>query len=84
MQTWHLKSWTGRSSLFALHLRFPADFMFELTKEENQSLWSQNVTLKRGQLSKYLPFAFSEQGVNGNFLDSDRVEVKQSSRLFDG
>jgi hypothetical protein len=32
--------------------RFPADFMFELTKEENQSLRSQNVTLKRGQHSK--------------------------------
>ena len=29
--------------------RFPDDFMFELTKEENQSLRSQNVTLKRGQ-----------------------------------
>ncbi len=43
--------------------RFPADFMFELTKEENQSLRSQNVTLKRGQHSKYLPFVFTEQGV---------------------
>jgi len=43
--------------------RFPADFMFELTKEENQSLRSQFVTLKRGQHSKYLPFAFTEQGV---------------------
>lgn len=39
--------------------RFPADFMFELTKEENQSLRSQNVTLKRGQHSKYLSFAFT-------------------------
>ena len=28
--------------------RFPDDFMFELTKEENQSLRSQNVTLKKG------------------------------------
>jgi phage regulator Rha-like protein len=43
--------------------RFPADFMFELTKDENQSLRSQNVTLKRGQHSKYLPFAFTEHGV---------------------
>ena len=34
--------------------RFPDDFMFELTKEENQSLRSQYVTLKRGQHSKYL------------------------------
>ena len=42
--------------------RFPKDFMFELTKEENQSLRSQNVILKRGEHSKYLPFAFTEQG----------------------
>ena len=43
--------------------RFPSDFMFELTKEEKQSLRSQTVILKRGQHSKYLPFAFTEQGV---------------------
>lgn len=43
--------------------RFPEDFMFELTKSENDSLRSQIVTLKRGQNSKYLPFAFTEQGV---------------------
>jgi phage regulator Rha-like protein len=43
--------------------RFPADFMFELTNSENQALRSQNVTLKRGQHSKYLPFAFTEHGV---------------------
>ena len=45
--------------------RFPSDFMFELTKEEYASLRSQIVTLKNkhGQHSKYLPFAFTEQGV---------------------
>jgi hypothetical protein len=43
--------------------RFPPDFMFELKKEENGSLRSQNVILKRGRHSKYLPFAFTEQGV---------------------
>jgi len=43
--------------------RFPEDFMFELTGEENQALRSQNVTLRRGKHSKYLPFAFTEQGV---------------------
>ena len=58
--------------------RFPDDFMFELTKEEKQSLRSQNVTLKRGQHSKYLPFAFTEQGVAmlSSVLNSDRaIEV---------
>lgn len=45
--------------------RFPADFMFELKKEEYDSLRSQSVTLEngRGKYSKYLPFAFTEQGV---------------------
>ncbi|MDO9263754.1 MAG: ORF6N domain-containing protein [Desulfosalsimonadaceae bacterium] len=43
--------------------RFPSDFMFELSKEESDSLRSQIVTLKRGQHAKYLPFAFTEQGV---------------------
>lgn len=43
--------------------RFPADFMFRLTKEENDFLRSQIVTLKKGEHSKYLPAAFTEQGV---------------------
>jgi phage regulator Rha-like protein len=58
--------------------RFPEDFMFELTKEESRSLRSQNVTLKRGQHSKYLPFAFTEQGVAmlSSTLNSERaIEV---------
>ena len=43
--------------------RFPRDFMLELTKEEYDSLRSQFGTFKRGGHSKYLPFAFTEQGV---------------------
>lgn len=46
--------------------RFPKDFMFELTKEEYDSLRYNFGTLEnsgRGQHAKYLPFAFSEQGV---------------------
>jgi len=42
--------------------RFPPDFMFELTKNEYDSLRSQIVTLKRGSHSKYLPFVFTEHG----------------------
>jgi hypothetical protein len=37
--------------------RFPADFMFELTKEEDNSLRSQNVILKRGKHSKRTGYA---------------------------
>jgi hypothetical protein len=44
--------------------RFPADFLPELTWEEYHSLRSQFSSLKRGQHSKFLPFAFTEQGVS--------------------
>ncbi|MEO7531755.1 MAG: ORF6N domain-containing protein [Sediminibacterium sp.] len=45
--------------------RFPPDFMYELTQQEYQSLRSQIATLKtgRGMHAKYLPFAFTEQGI---------------------
>jgi hypothetical protein len=37
--------------------------MFELSKEEYDVLRSQFGTLKRGEHSKYLPYAFTEQGI---------------------
>ncbi len=44
--------------------RFPEDFMFQLTKEEHTALLRcQFGTLKRGQYSKYSPYAFTENGV---------------------
>jgi hypothetical protein len=43
--------------------RFPADFMFELSFQEYDALRSQFGTLKRGEHSKYVPMAFTEQGV---------------------
>jgi len=45
--------------------RFPYDFMFRLTEEEGALLRSQIVTIKpgRGEYRKYLPYAFTEQGV---------------------
>jgi len=57
--------------------RFPADFMFQLTKEEAVSirLRSQSVTLKRGQHLKYRPHAFTEHGILmlSSVLNSDRA-----------
>jgi hypothetical protein len=46
--------------------RFPEDFMFELSKEEWDSLRSQIVMFKtgKGNFPKYVPFAFTEQGVS--------------------
>ena len=43
--------------------RFPEDFMFRLTQDENNLLRSQIVTLEKGKYSKYPPYAFTEQGV---------------------
>lgn len=56
-------------------LRFPSDFMFRLTLSEALASRSQNVTLKRGQNIKYLPFAFTEYGVAmlSGVLNSDRA-----------
>lgn len=42
--------------------KFPERYMFQLTQDEHDRLRSQNVTLKRGQHIKYLPYAFSEHG----------------------
>jgi len=45
--------------------RFPEDFMVQLTIQEWEFLRSQSVTLKTGsgRHRKYLPYAFTEQGV---------------------
>ncbi len=57
--------------------RFPDDFMFELTKAEYDSLRSQFATLKksRGQHSKYMSMAFTEQGISmlSSVLNSERA-----------
>jgi hypothetical protein len=54
--------------------RFPADFMFELTKEEFKILRSQIVTSSWGGI-RYNPYAFTEQGVAmlSSVLNSDRA-----------
>jgi hypothetical protein len=43
--------------------RFPEDFMFQLGQEEAEALRFQFGSLKRGAHFKYLPYAFTEQGV---------------------
>jgi len=51
--------------------RFPSDFMFQLTKEEYESLRSQIVTSSWGG-RRYLPYVFTEQGV-AIVLNSERA-----------
>ena len=61
--------------------RFPDDFMFRLSAEEWELIArsrSQNVILKRGQNTKYLPYVFTEQGIAmlSSILNSDTaIEV---------
>ncbi|MBS1604210.1 MAG: ORF6N domain-containing protein [Bacteroidetes bacterium] len=68
--------------------RFPADFMFQLTREEVEGIRLQNETSKEGGAlrlqnetskgrggTRYLPYAFTEQGVAmlSGILNSDRA-----------
>jgi len=55
-------------------LRFPADFMFQLTADEAENLRSQIVISSWGG-RRYLPFVFTEQGVAmlSSVLKSDRA-----------
>jgi hypothetical protein len=55
--------------------RFPKDFMFQLNLNETKRSRSQIVTLKRGQNIKYLPYAFTENGVAmlSSVLNSDHA-----------
>lgn len=64
--------------------RFPGHYMFELTKEENEILRSQFVTLKRGEHSKYLPYVFTEHGILmlSNVLKSQRA-IAVSIQIID-
>jgi len=56
--------------------KFPERYMFQLTKDEYDRLRSQNVTLKRGQHAKYLPYAFTEHGILmlASVLNSERAD----------
>ena len=44
-------------------VRFPEDFMFQLTKEEYENLRCQNVAAIMSSMSRSLPNAFTEQGI---------------------
>jgi len=75
--------------------RFPPDFMFEISKREWKDQRSQIVTFDRLGI-KYLPFAFTEQGVAmlSSVLRSEKaievniqiirvfIQLRQSSSLF--
>lgn len=43
--------------------RFPEDFMFQMTKEELEDLRCQNVTANINNMSRTMPYVFTEQGI---------------------
>ena len=55
--------------------RFPSDFMIQLNKEEFENLRFQFGTSSRWGGRRYLPYAFTEQGVAmlSSVLNSDRA-----------
>jgi|GEM_PF-1642155 len=79
--------------------RFPDNFRFQLSEKEwdslmsqivtieNSSLWSQNATFEkgRGKHRKYLPYAFTENGVAmlASVLRSETA-IKVSIAMIDG
>ena len=64
--------------------RFPEDFMFQLTWDEVNILRSQIVTLRgvHGKHIKYLPYAFTEQGVAmlSSVLNNDILMIFEAIR----
>lgn len=66
--------------------RFPNRFMFKLTKNEWETIGSQIATLKKGkgQHRKYLPYAFTEQGISmlSAVLKSDTA-IEISIKIID-
>jgi phage regulator Rha-like protein len=69
--TWRLNEQVKRN-----RDRFPADFMFRLTEEENKTLTSQIARSKKGRGGlRTLPFAFTEHGafMAANVLNSSRA-----------
>lgn len=79
VETKRLKEQVNRNSN-----RFPKHYMFELTKQEYESLRSQNATLKQGAHTKYLPYVFTEHGVLmlANVLKSGRA-IEMSIKVID-
>lgn len=55
--------------------RFPPDFMFELTHEEWDSLRCNFSTSNQRGGTRYMPFAFTEQGVSmlSSVINSDKA-----------
>jgi len=63
--------------------RFPNDFYFQLTMEECSRFHFGTLNIKRGHNIKYLPYAFTEQGVSmlSSVLHTD-IAVEMSIKII--
>ena len=65
-------------------VRFPENFMFQLTEMEAENMVSQNAIPSKQHLGGYLPFAFTEHGVLmlANVLKSEQA-ITMSIRIIE-
>lgn len=65
-------------------VRFPENFMFQLTEEEVEDMVSQNAIPSKQVLGGALPYAFTEHGILmlSNVLKSERA-IKMSIRIIE-
>ena len=66
------------------YLRFPENFMFQLTEEEVETMVSQNAIPSKQILGGYFPYAFTEHGVLmlSNVLKNEQA-IKMSIRIIE-
>jgi len=65
-------------------IRFPENFMFQLTEEEVDDLILKQIIISKKQMGDTLPFAFSEHGIFmlSNVLKSDKA-IRISIRIIE-
>ncbi len=79
-----VKSIRLREQVKRNQIRFPANFMFQLTGTEVGTMVSQNAIPSKQSLGGYLPYAFTEHGILmlSNVLKSERA-IQMSIRIIE-
>jgi phage regulator Rha-like protein len=79
-----VKSIRLREQVKRNQIRFPENFMFQLTEQEVENMVSQNAIPSRQSLGGSLPYAFTEHGVLmlSNVLKSEKA-VQMSIRIIE-
>jgi hypothetical protein len=74
-ELYDVKAYRLREQVKRNIIRFPKNFMFQLTEEEVEMMVSQNAIPSKQHLGGYLPYAFTEHGVLqlSNVLKSERA-----------